>query len=88
MKPLDMAFELVRKFAPMKPEDYAQLRNEAEEWDSKILSTDENKIKSMYAIWTRKWGVRLFCAIFYIVLLRKIPMWINPEIYEAEEKLD
>ena len=86
MNGLTMVFELVRKFVPMKPEDYAQLRNEGEEWESKLKSDSENKLEQMYTNYARKWGARLGFAVLYLVLLRRIPMWINPTVYEEKEE--
>lgn len=85
MKPLNMVFELVRKFVPMDENEYAKLQDEGMRWDAKITDDDENKLKAFYAKYSRMWGVRLLCAIAYLWFVRKIPQWINPEIYEEEE---
>ena len=88
MNGLTMVFELVRKFVPMNPEEYSQLRNEGEEWEAKLKADSENKAEQLYAKYSRKWGTRLGFAILYLVLLRRIPMWINPTVYEEKQDFE
>jgi hypothetical protein len=87
MNLIRLIFEIVRKFVPMDPNEYAQMRSEAEEWESKLKPDSENALEKFYCKYGRVWWFKLFNAVMYMYLLARIPIWINPNnTYEEEDE--
>lgn len=88
MKILDFLFALIYKFVPIKEEDFAKLKGEAEaDWaQTRTDEEAEKTMKSRFKKFTDKWETRLGLAIFYIFAVRMITDFMNPkEEKETEE---
>lgn len=87
MKILDFLFALIYKFVPIKEEDFAKLKGEAEA-DWALTRTDDEApktMKSRFKKFTDKWETRLGLAIAYIFAVRLITDFMNPKEEEKEE---
>ncbi len=81
MKILDFLFALIYKFVPIKEEDFARLKGEAEaDWAQTRTDEDAPKtLKSRFKKFTDKWETRLGLAIAYIFAVRLITDFMNPK---------
>lgn len=84
MKLLDLIFELVRIHVPIKEEDWARMKSEAEKDTAEWLPEDENQLKGMYAKYNRKWWFNLAVAVSFIPLNRKIAEYMDPSNHKSD----
>jgi hypothetical protein len=90
MRLLDLIFALIFKFVPIKEQDFAKLKSEAEADWATVRTDDEAELnlKAKIKKYTDKWESRLIMAISYIFLVRWITDFMNPKDSEEEEKED
>lgn len=85
MKLIDLIFELVRLYVPIKQEDWARMKDEADkdlrEWHPEM----DNKLKATYAKYNSYWWFQLAVAVSFIPLSRAIARYMNPKDEEDEE---
>lgn len=86
MNLLDLIFTLVWKFVPMKQDDWAKMKEEAEADVREWHPEHKNKFKAMYAKYNGRWYFRLALAVSYIPLVRGINNWINGSGNEEKEE--
>ncbi len=85
MRLLDLIFDLIFRFVPMKQEDWAKLKDEAEQDVRTWHPEHDNKWKAMYAKHTNHWMTRTAFAIAYVPLVRWIGDWMNPTTKDEDE---
>lgn len=90
MKLLDLIFALVYKYVPIKEQDFAKLKSEAEADWAEVRTDDdaEMTLKAKIKKLTDKWESRLLMAVSYIFLVRWITDFMNPKTDSEEENED
>lgn len=90
MKLFELLFAVIEQNVPMERESFAQMKKEMRQDTSEWTHDDSNKLKSLYAKYNDKWGVRLICALSYIPInkwVQRFSIAENIEMnYEHEEE--
>ena len=91
---LTLLFKLLLKFVPFEQGEYAKLHDEAKTWWNTIreepkegeeLSKKDETLMKMKKM-ASTWQVRVFGAVAYIWLSRKILEFLNAPLEEQEEQ--
>lgn len=86
MNIIDLGFELVYKFVPIKQEDWAQMKKDAEE-DMKSWTTEhKNPLIRFHQKHCKHWFFRLCVAGSYIPLVRWITSYVEGNNKEENEE--